>query len=1001
MVSVTQEHAKYGRQSLRWDWQPGAELVFHHPIDFRPLSPDAGSNALSTFVVWIYSPARHASGSLRFEFGRAGVRDCWFEFGLDFTGWRTCWVAFERDMQGRPRPDMDTLRVVAPAGSSGGTVCLDSLVLSQPIDARHHTRDKQVPFVNTCLPTDANDHWLGLYRFDREAVPDLPLPAGAIAATDTIAARYEQLFARDARSSPEALAGLRRRFAAWEIHRTSGGITGRAVAYPHEAVAYPAGSSEQKEAGVGGLQGCTKLLFDLAQAFRGAADPARRDEMRSMFFDLSDHLLDQGWAAGSGMGTLHHLGYSCRFYYPAMFLMREQLRASGRLPEVRQAMAWFSGAGKAYVPLGGVDGISIDTLNTTLIGQIAAQLLIEDGTERARALLATARWLGRSLEPCTGLAGGIKADGSLLHHGNHYPAYAEGGITGAAQALWLLSGTPLRVPEAGHASLRRAALTLRFQSNVLQWPLSLSGRHPNASFSLSPEPYLFLARSGTPDGSAPVDLEVAGAWRRLADAAEKSPVPARSRKSSGAAESLPVAAPSAIAVAAEAAPTGHISLSYGTSALHRRAHWLATARGFSRYLWGAEIYPGANMFGRYLAYGHVEILAGGDPVTLAGSGFSEEGWDWNCWPGTTAIHLPLDLLRERVNNVDAYSGFEEMLLSDEAFAGASSLGGRDGVFAMKLHEHGKYDGSHRARKSVFFFDDHLVLLGSGITNNDRGHATRTTLFQQRLRDRAAPVQIDERPALEAFPSDLSRSAAGGASLRDTVGNSYYLLSAGELHVTKSTQSSRSQNDRSDTRGDFVLAWLDHGPAPRDAGYAYAILIQPDGDRRQSFAAALGRAADAPFAILRRDHVAHIVSDRSTGILAAACFEPVSATGLAVAAVDAPALVMLRQTAGGATLSVCDPDLHLYSGSEADQLLPDGRQREVSVYSRPWFRSASAPSRVRVTLDGTFTLARPEPRVRVVASAAGTTILEFTCRDGLPVEVELARRSATAATTNLP
>lgn len=995
----TAEHAKYGAQSLRWDWQPGAALTFRHAIAFKALTPDATSNALSTFVVWIYNPVRRPTAKLRFEFGRGAGRDCWFDFGLDFTGWRTCWVAFERDMQGKPQAGMDTLRIVAPDGTEGGTVFIDSLVFSQPIDARHHTRDRQVPFVSSCLPTDANDHWLGLWRFDRQPLPALPVTPEAIAATRTVAARYTGLLGPAPETTPALLAKLRKQFTSWKIHRTPAGILGRPLCYPHEKAAYPAGSIELAESSAKeGLQAYAKLLFDVAQASRGATDATQAAELRSLFFDLTDHLIDQGWADGSGMGTLHHLGYSTRHFYASFFLMRDALRSTGRLDEVQRMMAWFSGVGKAYGPLDQVNGISIDTLNTTLLGQIAAQLLLEDETQRARALTATAAWLGRALEPSHGLNGGIKADGGILHHGNHYPAYAEGGIRGATEVLWLLASTPLRVPEAGHASLRHAMLNLRFQCNVLQWPLSLSGRHPNAEFTLSPEPYLFLALSGTPDGREPLDRTVAAAWRRLADAAAKSPGAAH--KTSAAVGLYRRAVPSADdaevdftpavpdVISPEAPPTGNLTLSYATTVAHRRANWLVTARGFSRYLWGAEVYPGANTFGRYLAYGHVEILAAGDPINLFDSGFAENGWDWNCWPGTTTIHLPIDLLRDRVNNVDIYSGFEEMLISDEAFAGGSNLGGRNGLFAMKLHEHAKYDGSHRARKSVFFFDDHVVLLGSDITNTDQAHETRTTLFQQHVRAKTAPVPIDDRPALGAFPAQFERPDATGTHLVDTIGNSFYVLSASTLHVTKSTQSSRSQNDKRDTTGDFVLAWLDHGTAPRDAGYAYAILVQPSEERQREFTTALHQPDTAPFTILRRDHDAHIVRDHATGILAAACFEPIDRTGLPIAAVDSPALVMLRTDQAAATLSVCDPDLHLYAGTEPDQYYPDGRQREVSIYSRPWFRSASAPSQVRVTLAGDYRLTSPNPRVTRLSADPGLTTFEFTCQDGLPVEVQL-------------
>ena len=69
-------------------------------------------------------------------------------------------------------------------------------------------------------------------------------------------------------------------------------------------------------------------------------------------------------------------------------------------------------------------------------------------------------------------------------------------------------------------------------------------------------------------------------------------------------------------------------------------------------------------------------------------------------------------------NVDTFSGMEEMLYSDEAFAGGLSQVKLNGNFGMKLHEHDKYNGSHRARKSYHFFNGTIVCLGTDIENTN-------------------------------------------------------------------------------------------------------------------------------------------------------------------------------------------------------------------------------------------------------------------------------------------
>ena len=115
-------------------------------------------------------------------------------------------------------------------------------------------------------------------------------------------------------------------------------------------------------------------------------------------------------------------------------------------------------------------------------------------------------------------------------------------------------------------------------------------------------------------------------------------------------------------------------------------------------------------------------------VTFATSGWQEAGFDWNRIPGVTSIHLPFDQLRARVLNVDTFSGMEEMLYSDEAFAGGLSQAHLNGNFGMVLHEHDKYNGSHRARKSFHFFDGTIVCLGTDIENLNTEYPTETTVF---------------------------------------------------------------------------------------------------------------------------------------------------------------------------------------------------------------------------------------------------------------------------------
>ena len=91
-------------------------------------------------------------------------------------------------------------------------------------------------------------------------------------------------------------------------------------------------------------------------------------------------------------------------------------------------------------------------------------------------------------------------------------------------------------------------------------------------------------------------------------------------------------------------PEGFFVFNYGSAGIYRYGKYMVTLKGYNTDVWGAEIYQKDNRYGRYQSYGAVLLMGNGKPVSRKGSGFKEEGWDWNRLPGTTTIHLPFHLL---------------------------------------------------------------------------------------------------------------------------------------------------------------------------------------------------------------------------------------------------------------------------------------------------------------------------------------------------------------------
>lgn len=973
-VRISSRHYKDGEKSLEWSWNGTGSLFFNAPVGFQPFRPNAEDQSISTFVFWIYNE-KAIDQKLKFYFQTDGKTNCSFEYSLNFTGWRGAWVAFERDMEGTPAEGMNRLEIQAPPMPTG-RLFFDQMILSVAADSRWHTADYQVPFVNRTT----QNHWLQLYNSSQYQF-DLPvaqqITTEEISQIREIEARFENEVNLPLEISPARFRKLKERFDGYHITETDSGITGKSVWFTRYSEVFQKLDVEwqgfyvkhQKE-----VQAYSELMYELARGYRSCPDPRWRDELKQMFLLMVRHLFDQGWQEGSGMGMLHHLGYGLRNYYPALFLMRAELEEAGLAVPAQKAMEWFSGVGEVK-KAPETSGISIDAFNTSVMGRLASILMLPDGPEKVTWLRSFSRYIDNGLQLADGLEDSFKADGSIFHHANHYPAYAIGGLDGAVNMVSFLNNTGFEVSRTGHRNLQKALLQFRLYCNLKQWPLSISGRHPRGTGELVPWHFAKLALCGTPDKSSEIDSELAGAYLRLA-------------AFDGEDEYKKIFA--AKGIQAEPAPQGNWAMNYASLGIHRRGEWLATVRGHSRYIWAAEIYLNANWYGRYLAHGYLQVMGGGKPVTNLGSGYQHNGWDWNRWPGTTIIHLPFDQLKADVRNVDRFSGYEEMLFSDEAFAGGLSFQQQQGMYAFKLHEHDKYNGSHRALKSYFFFDNRIVCLGSNISNNNADFPTETVLFQNVLPKRGNALTIGGKK-ITGFPFHTRLEKPEAAWLSDNQQISYFISAGNDaVSVEKKHQYSHDQSTQKLTEGDFMSAVIQHGKAPKDAAYEYLMCVQPE-KRELKELNRLWATGSKPYQVLQKDARAHIVYDFATRITAYALFEANDSVAHGVVrAATAPVMVMTRADADELQLSVCDPDLHLYEGPADVTLDENGKRIERSIYSYPWYHHPSNPSRALIRLDGQWQLKQASEFFRIVNTGGGTTTLEVSFHDGLTRETTLVR-----------
>lgn len=978
LVSISSRHFKDGEKSLKWDFTPGASITLDRPLHFERKDPTGKDTYLSAFIVWVYNE-KAEDRKIRFEFLKDGKLCSSFPMGINFTGWRGAWVCYERDMEGTPEEGMNQLRIVAP--DCKGTLYFDHIITGSKVDARQQTADLQVPFVNK----ETSNHWLVIYKHSLWK-PDIELKPMTDAEKTDIAKmeeRFKQMIYTPSKLTQKQLENIKARFSRYHISYKDGAVTGMPIFMVRQAEAYERmipGWDKDMFTKLGmEMKEYFDLMKETAVAYQNAVTKEEKSELKDIFMAMYDHITDQGVAYGSCWGNIHHYGYSMRGLYVAYFLMKDVLREAGKLPEAEKTLRWYAITNEVY-PKPVVDGIDIDSFNTQTQGRIASILIMEDSPEKLQYLRSFSRWIDYGCRPADGLMGSFKTDGACFHHCNNYPAYAVGGLEGASNMIYLLSGTEFKVSEIAHSTVKNVLLTMRFYCNLKQWALSMSGRHPNGKGMLIPSQYATMALAGTPDGKEPLDKEMAKAFMRLTaydNSAEK-----------GAPDYLPVVSAKLIqkyrkeftekGITAEPDPQGNLALGYGCVSVQRRDNWAAVVRGHSRYLWAAEHYLPANFYGRYLAHGSMQILTGKPKqmVTLATSGWQEKGFDWNRIPGVTSIHLPFDKLRAKVLNVDTFSGMEEMLYSDEAFAGGLSQTGWNGNFGMKLHEHDKYNGTHRARKSYHFINDMIVCLGSDIENQNREYPTETTVFQ------LAAITKENKEYWKNFQST-------GRAFTDP-NNVGYLISRESRKVMKFEknfpQITVGERSTKPTKGDWVSLTLQHGKAPQGEGYEYAVFPRIGAGLLKKY------EKKAPYNVLQRDRNAHIVCVPKEKIISYVLFEKADRLpkeGILLKA-DTSCLAMTHREKNGYTLTLAQPDLALYRGASDEAFDKDGKRIERSIYSRPWIKNASGEIPVKVTLKGEWAIEN-HSFCHIVSRANGTTVLQFNCKDGASYNIRLTRQ----------
>jgi chondroitin-sulfate-ABC endolyase/exolyase len=949
-LSLSPLHSKQGKNSLRWDWQQGEELVIRHGIGDVSRKGGIGKAARAGFAVWVYVE-KPIAGALVFEFRQGEKVTGFFRFPLEYTGWWQGRPSYLALPGGKLTAKVDNIRVGAPRAVAKGTVFLDFIkynTLTHPGREIFPEREAQ---------------W-------QRPVPDERRHPRPDRVTEAERASIRELLGPDMgpgiiETRVKSLCG---QVKALGIVRDEHGVRGGPAIDRHYQYCCEFGEHGVRtqnywpdENGPGwlGVQdpvALTSLAYQVASAYRASRDAEQRRRLAEAFLLVEDHLFDQGMQAAAG--------FHCNWWYggawaDAVFLMRDVLAREGRLARQCDYFLWNWGGNEIFAE---TDPTSHSDYYLLVVPRLLRACLMQvEPTEQVRWLRAFKAMLERSiLQPSSAL----KIDGSAYHHGGHYFGYTFASVPGLAEIVQSLSGTPWRLNAEAHERLRRAALAQRIFCNQRDVPLSLSGRQPFVEYCgrLRPEGLDYLARSGTPDGKQAIDPETAAAYLRLVpEAASKQPY-------------------RSLGIKPESEPNGCFVMPYAALLCQRRDNWLASVHGQSKYIWGTERQTKVNCFGLFQGLGHLDILAGGKPVSAKASGREKLGWDWRRFEGTTVPQLPLDKIDKGWTTP----------YSPETFVGGLSHQGRQGLFAMILNQPMPGGKTLKGRKSWFFHDDRILCLGSNISSDEAEYPTQTTLCQRALpRNKKAaflPTRLDGAD-FTGFPEERALDEASPHWFLDVQQTGYYLPAGQKTTVARRNQKSREYQDQGDTEGDFLTAWLDHGKSPSAAGYEYVAVVQATPEAMQKI------VAEPPYRVLQRDQSAHIVWDTAGRLWGCVLFVPqeviahkVATEMLPIKTVDRPCLIMAAAVRDGLlNMTVTDPDLNLgrAKGQSGSAALPP---RPLRVNLHGAWRLPEATGTVCA-----WRLPNASENVRILSTSATETVLEIPCQHGASYDVRLARQ----------
>lgn len=872
-IKISSEKYKLDKKSLQVDWKSGA-IIQNADAESLKKASLSGAGGIS---LWIYNTKAINEQAIFSFVDKNGAELCQLPFNLNFEGWRCVWAKFGEDMKKERNAIVHTMQLRMPQSPAGGRIYFDYFEFT-PTVSWQKMSDAQYKIHRTDFSLI---HDFMSYRNTDAPLHNVTVPSTHQKGVETINHKLTDWYLGTQQANENKLVQQRTEAEKDYIQKGLSRAKSISIKYakdntPKGTGLFPMYLAKAGDTKVLSFMDINKFtLLPLALDYKKNKNEASLRKARFIY----DWFYDQGWADGSGMGTLTFEKLRSAGYFHSFYLLKDQLSPK-QLKREQETMKWMTMFGKCYQEPAHTGEVA-DDLRALALPKLIYALSLTDPKEQHVALKAFSDYMNTSISFGPGLYGTIKPDYSGYHHrGVYNSAYYPHALYAMSLVAYLLNDTPYALSKNSIHNLEQALLTFRFFSANLAVPAGTRGRFPKQEDVLQSilPAFVYVAKT---NGEA--SDELLAAYKRLVNKNEDSiteyikDVNSTLTYTSSVGEAELMAEALNTAIQEEQAPKGAKFMPYSGLLTVKDKDYQFNIKGFSKYIWDFESSSNENLLGRYTSHGHIEYV--GLSNTDKSFNSANAAFDWNHITGTTSILLPEDLLMHTKEGKKVHRSF-----SDQSFLTGVAVSDKVASFAMQLHDI-TYEKTFYANKSVFVFDEGLLCIGTGIRNQDREHNTATTLFQSPMGKQQ--VEIEK------------------------IGNNSILKNmTGILYALKDATAQLEQNKA------FDIAYINHSKAPQNASYAYYML--PNGTKQD---AKKLLSETSPISFVKMDTEAHIVSNSKTGVTYASLFDIApSYSSLLVNKVNIPLSYIVQQDGDKyARLTLCEPDMRRTSVEMMDML----------------------------------------------------------------------------------